>query len=764
MRGRLMARLYLGVPSAVLVLACAPVARAQDSADLETVQVTAQKIPQALGQTPVSVALISGDALDARAILSPTELPLVSPSLTFTSAINSRSQGLNIRGIGTQSYSDGVESSVSTVVDGVVLARQMMSLFALADVDRIEILRGPQGVLFGKNASAGVIDIHTKDPSPSPDVEAKVSYGSLDEMRGAVTLSGPVAGDAVTGRLTLSGVRSDGFIHNLYDGRDYNDEKDSGARLKLAAAPAPGLKLNLALDYARSNTNCCVMTVRSTAPGAYFKQPYSSLIGVAPGANSETADFNTPYQLDQWTEGAALTAVQNLGDFSLTSISAVRRFHEFDNNDRDLTPDPIFSINSSDEREDQTSEELRLASRADAPVSLMAGYFLFNQKLLSHTASQGDFSGLLPLVSQGNLVSRGVSSLSQSAFGEAIWHVTGQLNLTLGLRYTDEDSRAYFLRSLYPGASAPAPSSIGGPPLVAPALSSHDAKISDRISLDYHLTPEVMTYVSWSRGFKGAGLNLLNFVTAAQIASGPYRVAPETSASFETGLRGAFLRGGLDLDLTLFNETFHGFQTTAFDAALNSNILTSAGALRSRGVEIESEAHLARELSLNGSLAYTDAAYTNFSGAPCYPGERLAAGSRCALTQGNYTQNLSGRPLNNAPRWAFNLGPALRHPIGGGIEIFAEAAASFTGRYNFSANLDPNTIQKSHTVVDLSGGAAFQHRYRVRVFVRNLFDRKYAAAILPDLQSGSPTTAAGYAQIMPMDARRLMGIEVSGRF
>ncbi len=747
----------------LLSLAAASVARADSSvgaSDLEGVIVTAEKRPEPLGQTPMSVAVISGETLRLRHIDAFEDLPLLAPSLTFADAINSRGAGLQIRGVGTLSYSDGVASSVAEVVDGAPLGRQAASLFRFSDIAQVEVLRGPQGTLYGPSASAGVVSVTTRAPTRDFSVEGSASLASLDERHAELAISGPLAPSGLFGRAYVYGVKSDGFIDNLASGAKFNGADEAGARLKLLAEPAADWSLTATLDTAHRAEHCCAMTLRRVAPGTYYGKTYASLVGVTPGPNLTALDVDQPYLTNQWTDGATLAVTHDTKDLRFISITAARRFHVFDNNDRDLTPINIFDLNTSNERQGQLSEEVRVATAGQGPWTAEGGVFLQSQTLTAVTQSAGGFGSVtLPKV-LGNQVERSMTTRTAALFGEAHWRFSDTLSLTLGARYTEDTNRARFQRSILPGAVGPSPSGIGGPPLVVPDLRAKDAKLSDRIALDYQVREGVMAYVSFARGFKGAGLNLLNFLTQNQVSSGAVVLAPEISQSAEAGLRARLFARRLDVNLTLYREAFHGFQTTAYDPQIAANTLTNAGALRAQGLEMESVWRPGGGASLALSLARNDAQFTNFGNSPCYPNELASGATPCHLTGTAYVQNISGRPLNNAPKWAVNFSPQWRGPVlQGRYDGFVGATYSWRSQVNFSPNQDPQTVQKAYGVADLNAGL-IHGAWQVEVFVRNPFDQSFAANILPSLQSGSATTPAGYAQIFTLASRRSLGATV----
>lgn len=740
-------------------------AAAEDSP--QEVIVTAQKRSERLQEVPLSVAVVSADTLSRQHISQVEDLQMVAPSVSFTTSTSTRGQGLSIRGIGTLSFSDGVEPSVSTVVDGVVLGRQAMSVFDLIDVDRVEILRGPQGTLFGKNASAGVLSIVTQKPSKHFGGAYSASYGEMGETKLQGSVTGPVL-DKLSARFTAYSNTSDGYVKNPSTGADFNGKNQQGARAKFLFMPNDSLDIQAIVDYGKVSEDCCAPTIRSvTANNTYFGHPYSYYVGGTPSADNEITAATAPTHLEQDSWGASIEANQALNGFTLTSITAYRQFHVKDNNDPDLTALNLLDLNNADQHQSQISQELRIASPEGQRLEYVAGAFYLFQGLKTQTQSAGTFGAVPAPLFLGSQVNRGVHTANSALFGQATFHATDRLSLIGGLRYTSEDINAYFRRVPLKGALAAAPASVAGGLLLAEGLGSTESKLSYRFGLQYQVNPDLMTYATYSRGFKGAALNMLNFLTAAQVSSGAYLVKPEIPTNYEVGFRAAFMDRRLQLNGTAFRETFKGFQATAYDAISGSNTLTSAGELRSQGFELEALATPVRNLNLQANIAYTDATFTDFPNGPCYPGQRATAGSNCVAVGSTYVQNLHGATLNNAPKWAFNVGGNYSHPTGwNNWDGFIGVHYAYRGDVNFSISQDPNTVQSAYGVVNADTGLqTTDGKVRVSLFAKNLLDEHYAALIYASsFQAGNVTTPAGYSQFFSLAARRIVGVSLSGKF
>ncbi len=765
--GRTRAGLLAGAGIASLAFAGSAGAQAATETAVGEVVVTAQKRTESLQDVPLSIDVLGAERLQQARVSSVEELPLIAPSLSFTNSSNTRGQGLSVRGVGTINFSDGVEPSVSTVVDGVVLGRQAMSVFELIDIDRVEVLRGPQGTLFGKNASAGVLNIVTARPSNTFGGVASLSYATLDErkLRGSVT--GPLIDGVLAGRLTGYVVKRDGLLRNVFTGKDINDRDQWGVRGKLLYTPREGVDVLVIADYAKIDQECCAFSPVSINPAIrHFGELRTALtLPVVPGLNNREVNLDGDFFLKQKSYGGSVETNIDIGDHVLTSITGYRAFNLFDNNDPDGLPINLLNLNNAKQDQNQFTQEVRLASPAGGRLEYVLGAFYFDQSVKTTTEVAGTFGAVPAPAVVGSFVNRAIKTRNAAVFGQATLNLTDQFALILGARYTHEKLDGRFQRINLPGAAGPAPTN--GPPVNMPDIGSKDDAISYRVGAQYDVTGDVMAFATYSRGYKGAAINLLNNLSAGLVASGRHIVPPEIPTSLEAGVRTAWLDRRLTVNLTAFHTTFENFQATAFDAALNATTLVSAGELRSRGFELEVAASPVRDLNLFGNVAYTDAAFTDFPGGPCYANQANAATGGCTRVGTAFVQDLKGASLNNAPLWAVSLGGNYSRPLGiGAWEGFIGGNYVYRSRVNFNLSQDPNTTQEGYGLVNGSLGVQTPgDGVRLSLFVKNLFDKKFANLILASpFDGGGATTPAGYSQIVSETSRRIVGAAIDVRF
>lgn len=729
---------------------------------LQRIIVTSRKIEESLADAPVSVLAVSGDALSASNITEIDDLTLLAPGLTLADSANSRGRGPQIRGIGTTQFGDGVEASVATYVDGVVLGRQAMGINDLIDVERIEVLRGPQGTLFGKNASAGVINIVTKRPSLDKfgfDGSVSIANQSEDdanEVKLAASVTGPLIADVLGVRLTAYDNDRDGHYTNVNTGNAFNDKKEYGGRLKFLWTPNADIDVLLSADIAKRDQNCCTVsaltygTVRSTTP---------EFNAVTPGPRNTDVfiDRENLWVQDQEQKGLTLEVNWRSGDLEFTSITGSRSWTGFDNNEFDLNPPGNFNDlleNSAVIDQDQFSQEFRVANTNESPIKFVGGLFYFDQTMVAHTEL------LYSLVAAGGnvggyLVDRNIDTKSYAAFGQADISITDNLTLLTGLRYTSEELGWDFDRSKHPDEDFP----------FAPALAfdgtTKDDALSGLLGVQYEFGDQ-MVYGTWSRGYKGKAVNLVIGISPFEVANGFEVAAPEIPTNFEIGARTEWFDGRVFLDGTLFYTEFEDYQTTVYDPDTNTTGLRNAASLETQGLELNFSALVTDNLTLSGAATFMDTTFADFRNAPCYPGQGTSGG--CVDNDSSGTQNTpdsqdaSGAPFPNAPDLSLSFVANYRKSLDSiGWDLFADGTYFWQDEVLYAFNGDPLSAQGSYSRANVAIGLASQSNgLKVSLFAKNLFDQEYASLVRP-FGGGDP---GGTDQILPYDYARVIGIKL----
>jgi len=721
------------------------------SSGLEEVVVTAQKQIETAQEVPLALTAIQGDNLEARGIANFNDLTKAAPSLTYTQSDNPNNNTLALRGIGTYSYSQGVESSVAVMVDDVALARQAQIFNSdLIDVERIEVLRGPQSTLYGKSSSAGVVNIITKAPSATPEATLQAGLTNDGEWRVSGSASGPLA-DNLRGRLTAYANERKGNIENLRNGHDINGSASRGARGKLAADISPDLDVLLIVDYSNTWANCCVNTYREIPPGrALFNvaPPGLALPGVKPGPdNDKTAlDIEPESTTTDW--GSSLQINYAIGDYTLSSITAYRDWYLYSLADIDATASPFgLSLKSEGPYEFKTfSQELRLVSPGSERFSYVAGLYYSN----------GDTDRTFYRGPLGAVKWRPTSTTEQIAlFTQAKYSIIDDLDLIAGLRL-NEEKISYEFRDLI------ANKNFSG--------ADKDFAVPGKIGLQYRINPDVMTFATYSLGYKGKAYDLSSGFNAARQASQP--LDPETSRSFEVGVKSMLFDRRLMLNATAYLTRYNNFQAQTIEyitvggVTTGNTILANVGKLETKGVEIESALLATENLQFNLSLAYTDAIVKEFKNAACWIGQTAAMG--CTPNPTNPllgSQDLANQRLPNAPKYKATLGADYRIPLNAlPFDGFVNAAYTWQDKVNFDLSGDPGTVQGAYGIANLSLGIQEREsgKYKITLFVNNLFNKDYTVGIgnIGSLWGGNPV----YFQQLPRDNERYAGISTKVTF
>jgi len=660
-------------------------AQAEPASALDIV-VTAQRREERLIDVPIAVTALSGDTLANNQVRGIDTLQQLVPSLTFTQSTNDLNNNVRIRGVGTALFNVGLESSVSFVVDGVVLSRQGQGFQDLIDIERIEVLRGPQGVLFGKNATAGVINVVTKRPSDSLTFEGEAVIAEQDEYRLRGSVSGPLgtrAGFRLTGFWNDVG----GHIRNIATGRDYNGGESYGVRGKLEFEPSDTLNLLLIGDYRKSKADCCQFQARSFANPVAL----SLLAPIVPSrtntrVQNDAATFNNT---EQW--GASLEANLQVGDHTLTSISAYRTWDFANNIDVDglNNPKPLFllplvatgigqfNVNGGTTDIKQLSQELRISSPTGGFLEYVAGLFYydldldrgFNRRVffcLPGGANGPAVPGQPCAVPQPRSTFHDANTKTKNyaAFGQLTANITDALSLIGGFRVQKE-------KVSYSG-NRPGTGILGGDlPLLGPSVGANsvsDTDLSLKGGVQYAFARNAQAYFTYTQGYKGRGYDVE--VTANFATQQPVR--PETVDAYELGFKGATADGRLSVNVALFHQKYDDLQVQATTQVngLNQFVQTNAGSSTSKGVEVEFTARPTDRFTLSGGLTFLDADI-NTSGTNCNLSQVAIIIAPTAAQPSNtcfrFTgeaaglnrQNIDDGRLPNAPKYRLNLTGAI---------------------------------------------------------------------------------------------------------
>jgi iron complex outermembrane receptor protein len=722
--------LNTGLMAAVIMAVNGGPVYAQESAPtlmLEEVLVIARKREESLQDVSVAVSAVTDTALNDAHIRNSADLTKLVPSLTLAGNGGS----FVIRGIGTQAFSAGVEPSVSTLIDGVVLGRAGHGFMQLVDIQRVEVLRGPQGTLFGKNSSGGVVHFITKNPSD--EFEADISATAIErgEYRLGGTISTPLT-DTLGVRFTYGGIRDDGYIKNVYDGETYNGGDSDTFRFKARWLPTDTLELKWSSDLSSEDDTNQLGTLRSV--------PNTNIAAeILPVVASEenyrvNLDGDTFREVDRF--GHSLEINWDIGDYTVTSISAYRDNETFSSSDVDGRPtNPSGFKQVIGDQQDQFTQELRLTSPGDEPVRYVAGFYLFLQTL--------DKQNTRDVVGTVNTADYSVDTTNYAAFGELTYDFTDSVRGILGGRYTYDKLEYDFKRD-----------GVIPPPVAPFSDSDDDSDFSGKVVLEWDVMEDAMTYVSYAEGYKGQAYNV-TFGTTPPLDP----VAPELSETFEIGFKSKLLNNRVMFNATIFRTDYEDFQgQTQIDDGDNTGFfLTNAGGVRTQGMELDFTGLVTENLTLFGGVAFIDATIESFENGPCSQVQKFSGDCPGG------SQDLSGGDLPYSPDWKINLNANYRVPLNS-MPFDLVAKLAYQGQDDVLMNItqDEGTVQSSYNVFDLALTLeAHDDSWDTTVFVKNLGDENYASNISTSQITFNP---GGYDQRLTKNSRRTAGVEFRYRW
>jgi iron complex outermembrane receptor protein len=737
----------MGALTLALSVHAAEEGASRDDATLAEVVVTAQKRQELLQDVPASILVTSGEELIDKNVEGLDELYKLVPG--FGTANYQNNYTISIRGIGTSSFSHAVQPSVGTVVDGVPIGRSGVSVFNFNDVERIEVLRGPQSTLFGMNSSGGVLNVVTQQPTQEMEGKVRIRYGTYNSIQLDTTVSGPLVADRLAGRLSYYSSKRDGFVHNLETGKKENDDDQQGFLGKLAFTPRDSTHILLSADWVDRRYNCCLPTslVANSDP---ISQQYLGAIS-RPGNNKV---YGTDRQnFTDRIKGVGLQWEEQLGEFLLTSITGYREWELSNHATGNQLPDPYGIVQLVDYalQQNQWSQELRLTSPLGGRIDYVLGAFFFKQRVQSQSDLRLDLSSVVNFPFRVQIYSYDTTdNLNYALFGDANLHLSDTFTVFGGVRRTEDeiDMEIVGLPRL-PGYNP------GGTP---PGVIADDISAgawSWRIGSRWTPNENHSLYATISRGYKGPAFNTNS--------AGPFsqRVDGEVSTNYELGWKSSALGNRLRANLALFWTDFKDFQADGIQDPDGNGpqpgqfILLNAGKLESKGVELEVEALPVRNLTLGLRAAYIDATYGEFLNAPCYGGQTVATG--CT----NSRQDLSGGKLPNTPELSGNLSAAYEFDMGSQVQGFMRADYTWRDEVYWDPLNNPQSVEGAYGLVGASLGVKSSNdRYRVSIYGENLTDKVHG----PLTYNGTAVRGPLISQTLGWDYSRLYGISFEYNF
>jgi iron complex outermembrane receptor protein len=729
-RAAALAGLVLVLPSAHAWAQSASAAAtdASDSLDPpQTVLVTARQRTEDAQDVPIALSVLSGNSLESTDSYTLADIQQQVPGF-MSYDVNPRNSSIGIRGLGVTSAQDGMDTSVGVYVDNVYLGRPGMALEDLVDVDNVEILRGPQGTLFGRNNSAGAVLINTNEPSFTPSLTSELSLGDYAYNQERLALTGPLIDDVAAFRVTAYNTYRQGWLDNTTTGGTNNGIERGGTRAQLLLTPGGGVTVRIIADYSVEDDSADTDVIKTILPpslGPSIAQAETALgkTGWTPTASLTTTGVNSPQEMRTRQGGFSSQLDWQLGWGQFTSISAYRLWDFFPLQDSDYTPLDIFEVNTADTHDEQVTQEFRLASKAGV-FDWQTGAYFFDEDLhdryilhqygYDSSAYYTNYDQLtnpdasVVEVAQGAQYIDNVATdaYSGALFGQANWSLTDALTLTGGLRYTLDRRTGTALSATV----REVPASLATPIDYDLAVDGHD--LSSLGSLSYRLSRGSLLYASYSTGYTAAGLNL----DSAAVPVNGLVLKPETVTSYETGIKQGLWGGRITVNADLYWTELQGLQANYYPPDGAKSYLTNVGNVRARGAELEASLALGG-LSLHASGAYNDAAYTSYPDAPCPVGINLA---NCVLT---------GLPLYEAPRWIGNA--TAEYAFGAtaaGLRPYVLGQYSYTSSYFGTIDDSPYNEISSYGVANLRIGVR-NDKYDLSLWANNVFNKLYFTSL-----------------------------------
>ena len=756
----------LAFTALVPVFQAAPVV-AQNLAQTETaptteVIVTAQKHAEPLSRAPLSIAVVTGEQMERSGAHDLKDMTLLTPSLFIISTANEAQTTARLRGVGTVGDNPGLESSVGVTIDGVLRPRTATAMSDLGALDRVEILKGPQSDVYGKGASAGIIQVVTKLPSQTPSSSYELTAGSQATAGASAYLTGPIS-THLAGSLSLTARQRDGQ-YNVHTGdgpRSRTDDGDTNyasARGQLLFTPNGSVRMRLIADYTRRDESCCTGTGIAIGGTRGYIDSLASDEGTQTTVNPKArqAWSNRPTGQVIVDSGLSLQNDIVINDaLQFTSVTAARHWDHTNGYDADFTTADIYYRNEGGEfgnRFDTVSQEMRLNGKT-WNFDWMLGVFVDQEDLTRHdeTIYGDDYESYLSLLlsgganptrvsqitglpvgqsyvsGQGNHDTYDQSENNAAIFGHVEWFLSDKLTVLAGARRNHQKKTllSQFTNSDAGIACAHATASKGVLclPWSNPAFnnlnlaqSSSEDATTGSLKLKWQITPTVMAYASYGEGWKGTGYNLDREQKADFTVDRDASFKAETSRSYEIGVRSRLLDNRLALDATLFDEAFNNFQLNTFLGT--TFVVTSVPHLRTKGVELDSRYTTGVGLGLRAGITYNDAKF----GPEAVPGLTLLANNTPAF----------------APKWSSAYGLDYTHNLGS-LKLTATLDGRYNSAYNTGSDLNPIKLQKAYSLYNgrLAIGAP-DGNWSLELWGQNLTDETYyQVAFAAPFQSGT---------------------------
>lgn len=730
-----------------------------ESALLDEIVVTSRRRSEVLQDVPIAITVIGGQAAENAGAFNVNRLKELVPSVQLY-ASNARNTTLNIRGLGSTFglTNDGIDPGVGFYVDGVYQARPAATSTDFLDIERIEILRGPQGTLFGKNTTAGAFNITTTKPTLTPSAKVELSFGNYNFIQAKTSVSGAVAKN-LAAKLSISGTQRDGTIYNVNEERKYSGQNNLGFKGQLYYTPSDKLQILLSSDVSIQHPAgypLVIAGITKTERSAYrqFDAIVAGLGKQLPKIDPFSREIytNTPWKQNQSIGGVSVNVDYKIGNGTLTSTTAWRFWNWDPTNDRDFTEFSALTKSQGNSRHDQYSQEVRYAGNITEKVSGVIGVFALAQNLkglaqteevgadqwrfvqTSATGAQAGYTTPGLLDGYGIRTNSTIKSLSTAIFAQADWEFIEHLHILPGLRFTYDKKDVDYDRTTYGGLQTSDPALIALKTAVYSNqkfnTSTDNNNLSGNVTLSYRPTTRLNVYGNFSTAYKPVGVNVggLPTTSTGEADLSVAVVKPEYVQHYEFGVKTKPVKGAI-LNVTAFNTDIKDYQTNVQSPQLgvNRGYLSNAEKVNVKGLEVDGSYQLERFLTLNAAVAYLDGKYKKFTNAPL----PLEETGHTELIDGVATQvafkDASGGRIPGISKWNVSGGAELSTAGNLASQIgryFIAGDASYRSEY--SSNPTPSRVLNVEGYSLLNVRLGFKSdKFSVFAWGRNVGNTKY---------------------------------------
>lgn len=720
---------------------------------LVEVVVSSRRRIEKVQDVPIAISVITGKQAEQTGAFNVNRIKELVPSVQLYSS-NPRNTGINIRSLGSPFglTNDGIDPGVGFYVDGVYYARPAATTLDFIDVEQIEVLRGPQGSLFGKNTTSGAFNITTRKPSFTSGADFEVSYGNYNFLQAKASVTGALS-SKLAGRLSFSGTQRDGLIDNVVTGRPTNTLNNQGIRGQLLYTPSENTNIIFAGDITTQRPDGYAQVVAGVAPtqrAAYrqFDAIIKDLNYQLPSLNAfdRKIDHDTPWRSGQDMGGLSLNIDTKIGNGTLTSTTAWRFWNWDPSNDRDFTGLQVLAKSQNPTRQTQFTQEVRYAGQLTSKISGVVGVFYIDQTSQTNgTEESGDAqwrfaqSSTSPLWKTPGLfegygikTDARIRASSAAVFGQLDWAITDRLHILPGLRYNYDKKDADYARTTYGGLQTTDPALLALKKSVYSDQSftsnTDNTDFSGNLTLTYKASDKINAYATYAKSYKPVGVNVAGLPTDSKGA--PLLdlavIKPEKVNHYEIGVKTSPFKNSV-FNLAFFDTEIKDFQTNvqAAELGVNRGYLANADKVRVRGAELDASFVVNRNLTINGAATYTEGTYVKFTNAPL-PLEET--GAPVAF------KDVSGTDLPGASRWAGSLGGELSDDakfFGNSGKIFLAIDSYARSEFSSSPSASKYLIVPGYAIFNARLGFRASEGLSIHFWGRNLLNKDYYEQLLP---------------------------------